>query len=316
MDGGGWQPPKALPDLRRVGIVALDTETNDDGLHADRGPAWPWRGGYICGISVAYRADGDIRALYFPIRHPDSENFDPEQVFDWLRDLIASDVRFVTQNGLYDWGWLRTEAGIKMPPADASRKSARSRPSSTRTAFATASTRCAPGAACRARMTTLLRAGIKAARLAQVSKKNPHKRTSGNCRRTMSDPTPRPMPRTRCAIRRPRSRSSIRRARAPPIGSKSICCRWCRRCASAAFASIRAPPSRRATYCCRNATPRSPSFRAARQPSAWTRSARENGWREPSTRTASNTRAPRKAIRRSPPAKSAGWPGMRTGCRG
>jgi DNA polymerase I-like protein with 3'-5' exonuclease and polymerase domains len=27
-------------------------------------------------------------------------------------------VRFVTQNGLYDWGWLRTEAGIKMPPSE------------------------------------------------------------------------------------------------------------------------------------------------------------------------------------------------------
>ena len=40
----GWQIPKALPDLRRVGIVALDTETNDEGLRADRGAAWPWRG--------------------------------------------------------------------------------------------------------------------------------------------------------------------------------------------------------------------------------------------------------------------------------
>src|SRR5262249_28625119 len=29
-----------------------------------------------------------------------------------------SDVRFVTQNGLYDWGWLRAEAGIKMPPSE------------------------------------------------------------------------------------------------------------------------------------------------------------------------------------------------------
>src|SRR5262249_9650784 len=31
---------------------------------------------------------------------------------------VASDVRFVTQNGLYDFGWLRKEAGIKMPPGD------------------------------------------------------------------------------------------------------------------------------------------------------------------------------------------------------
>ena len=27
-------------------------------------------------------------------------------------------MRFVTQNGLYDWGWLRAEAGIRMPPGE------------------------------------------------------------------------------------------------------------------------------------------------------------------------------------------------------
>ena len=110
-----WQPPGSLPDLRRVGIIALDTETHDEGLRAGRGSAWPWHGGYICGISIAWRDDSGIGAHYFPLRHPDSENFDSEQVFQWLRDHVDSGVRFVTQNGLYDWGWLRTEAGIKMP---------------------------------------------------------------------------------------------------------------------------------------------------------------------------------------------------------
>jgi hypothetical protein len=62
-----WQPLAELPDLRRADIIALDTETNDEGLRADRGSAWPWRGGYVCGISVAYRADGNIRAHYFPV---------------------------------------------------------------------------------------------------------------------------------------------------------------------------------------------------------------------------------------------------------
>ena len=113
-----WQVPTELPDLRRVDIVALDTETNDEGLRADRGSSWPWRGGYICGISVAYRAEGDIRAHYFPLRHPDSDNFDPAQVYGWLKDLIASDVRIVTLNGVYDWGWLRADGGIMMPPSD------------------------------------------------------------------------------------------------------------------------------------------------------------------------------------------------------
>ena len=50
-----WRRPSELPDLRRVGIIAIDTETNDEGLRADRGSAWPWHGGYVCGISVAWR---------------------------------------------------------------------------------------------------------------------------------------------------------------------------------------------------------------------------------------------------------------------
>ena len=37
---GNWLTPRELPDLRRVGIVALDTETRDAGPHA-RGSSWP-----------------------------------------------------------------------------------------------------------------------------------------------------------------------------------------------------------------------------------------------------------------------------------
>ena len=113
-----WRRPSELPDLRRVGIIALDTETNDEGLRADRGSAWPWHGGYICGIGVAWRDESGIRGNYFPLRHPDSENFDRENVARWLKDHIAAGVRIVTQNGLYDWGWLRTDGGILMPPSE------------------------------------------------------------------------------------------------------------------------------------------------------------------------------------------------------
>jgi DNA polymerase I-like protein with 3'-5' exonuclease and polymerase domains len=112
-----WKPPAELPDLRRAGILALDTETRDGGLQAEHGPGWPWGDGHICGVSVAYRADGEIRAHYFPLRHPDSSNFDREQFIAWLRDLIASDVRIITKNGLYDWGWLWADFGLKMPDA-------------------------------------------------------------------------------------------------------------------------------------------------------------------------------------------------------
>jgi hypothetical protein len=47
-----WRAPVELPDLRHAGIVALDTETKDDGLRLKRGPGWPWRGGYIIGITA------------------------------------------------------------------------------------------------------------------------------------------------------------------------------------------------------------------------------------------------------------------------
>ena len=72
-----WTAPTQLPDLRRVddNIVAIDTETNDEGLRADRGSAWPWHGGWICGITVAWREGGEIRAIYIPMRHPDSRQF-------------------------------------------------------------------------------------------------------------------------------------------------------------------------------------------------------------------------------------------------
>ena len=117
-DTTNWQIPRELPDLRRVGIVALDTEENDEGLRADRGSGWPWRGGHVAGISVAWRADGEMHAIYIPLRHPDTDNFDPDRVFRWLKDLVASDVRIVTHNGIYDFGWLRAEGGVVMPPSD------------------------------------------------------------------------------------------------------------------------------------------------------------------------------------------------------
>ena len=82
-----WHPPTELPDLRRVGVIALDLETRDNRLNAKMGSGWPFADGHICGVSVAYHAGADTRAHYFPLRHPDSNNFDPAQVYQWLREL-------------------------------------------------------------------------------------------------------------------------------------------------------------------------------------------------------------------------------------
>ena len=110
--------PNDLPDLRRVGRIAIDSEERDNGLAADRGSSWPWHDGHVCGISVAYRADGQVRGHYFPMRHPDTQNFPPEQVYAWLKDHIAAGLSFVAHNGPFDWGWFRTEAGIHVPSGE------------------------------------------------------------------------------------------------------------------------------------------------------------------------------------------------------
>ena len=113
-----WQPPTELPDLRRADAIAIDTETRDNRLVAKMGSGWPFADGHICGVSVAYRAGSDIRGHYFPLRHPDTENINSAKLFQWLDDLIRSGVRVVAHNGLYDFGWLGTEANIRMPAAD------------------------------------------------------------------------------------------------------------------------------------------------------------------------------------------------------
>lgn len=98
-----WRPPSELPDLRGRPIVAIDTETRDDGLSANKGPGWALGpAGYLCG--VAYAADG-VKG-YIPVAHPESENFPLDNVIRWVSDLFASGTRIVFHNGPYDIGWL------------------------------------------------------------------------------------------------------------------------------------------------------------------------------------------------------------------
>lgn len=105
-----WRRPTELPDLRGLDRIALDRETEDRGLARGRGPGWafagsPTIGGRIVGTSVAWHGEGGVQSFYAPTGHPDSENFDPEQVARWERDHQRAGVRFVMQNAPYDVGW-------------------------------------------------------------------------------------------------------------------------------------------------------------------------------------------------------------------
>lgn len=98
-----WVRPRELPDLRGRPLVAIDTEGKDDGLNNDLGPGWALGPmGYTAGVSWA--AEGSVG--YAPIRHPESDNFDPENVMQWLRDLFKSGTRIIFHNAPYDIGWL------------------------------------------------------------------------------------------------------------------------------------------------------------------------------------------------------------------
>ena len=113
---------------------------------------------------------------------------------------------------------------------------------------------CACATACPARTTTLLRGGGRGRGLQGQQEEPSCNRTSGNCRRALSAPTPRPIAVATLALfenlnpildqrRHPRRLSA--RSRSAADGAS--------RCAAAAFALIRAPPNRRATTACRNA---------------------------------------------------------------
>lgn len=97
-----WTRPTELPDLRGRKLVAIDSETKDDGLANNLGPGWALGPmGYICGISWA--TEGSVG--YAPTRHPETDNFPLENVLRWLDDLFKSGTRIVFHNGPYDIGW-------------------------------------------------------------------------------------------------------------------------------------------------------------------------------------------------------------------
>ena len=99
-----------LPDLRRVGTFALDTETNDAGLRADRGSSWAWAMAMLLASALHGAPAARCCGQYIPLRHPDTDNFDPAQVYRWVKDMVASPARIVTMNGVYDFGWMGAEA--------------------------------------------------------------------------------------------------------------------------------------------------------------------------------------------------------------
>lgn len=105
-----WRPPVGpLPRLRDV-VVAIDTETRDDGLAQDRGPGWVYDMAHLCGVSVAW----EDSSLYVPVRHPGTECRDLREVLDWVEDILRNcTVCFF--NMAYDMSILQHEGVMVWP---------------------------------------------------------------------------------------------------------------------------------------------------------------------------------------------------------
>ncbi len=98
-----WVAPKELPDLVAWGVrrVSRDLETRDDGIAAARGAGWATGAGYVAGVAVGW-AGGSV---YVPLRHPETDCFDPATVARWLSDMDRAGVEVIFQGGSYDIGW-------------------------------------------------------------------------------------------------------------------------------------------------------------------------------------------------------------------
>lgn len=107
-----WTPPDSLPDWRGQHI-AIDLETKDEGLAAERGAAWYRKGGFVTGVSMSNGRE----SIYVPVRHPDTVNHDHDAVGRWLADHLddSNKVHKIFHNAGYDLGWANAEWGIKSP---------------------------------------------------------------------------------------------------------------------------------------------------------------------------------------------------------
>ena len=122
-------------------------------------------------------------------------------------------------NGIYDWGWLRTDGGIAMPPSDRLEEIGALATLIDENQFPIASTRSANATACPARMRALLREAVEAAGFAPRRKKINAQRVH----LAVAGAICRPLRRSRCGRTRSRClRSSIpswiRKRPATPIG--------------------------------------------------------------------------------------------------
>ena len=92
---------KNLPKINPNQPIAVDLETCDPELKTTA-PGYISRVGFVAGIAIC----AEEGSWYIPIQHAEGQNYDKEQVIEWLNHTLSGDTEKIFHNAQYDVGWL------------------------------------------------------------------------------------------------------------------------------------------------------------------------------------------------------------------
>lgn len=93
-------------DVSTADMIAIDTETYDPDLKA-AGSGWARGTGYLLGVSITAVWGNEIWSNYFPVQHPDTQNYPTEKVIQYIKEcLYKCKGPRIFANAEYDIGWL------------------------------------------------------------------------------------------------------------------------------------------------------------------------------------------------------------------
>lgn len=90
-----------LPKINPNQPIAIDLETCDPELKFTA-PGYISNVGFVAGIAVC----AEEGAWYIPIGHTKGDNYDKQEVADWLNEICSADTEKIFHNAQYDVGWL------------------------------------------------------------------------------------------------------------------------------------------------------------------------------------------------------------------
>lgn len=100
-----WHIKDEWRDVSNADKIAIDTETYDPDLQA-AGAGWARKSGHLCGVSIAAKFGDEIWSNYYPINHPNTNNWPKDKVIAYITECFKKAKVRVFANAEYDMGWL------------------------------------------------------------------------------------------------------------------------------------------------------------------------------------------------------------------